>query len=157
MDRRGFALTVLAAPMYAGPLVLLTPPEKSLLELLVEQIIPADDAPGAREAGVVFYIDKQLNGPLARFAPDYRRGLPALAAACKERTGKAFAELDFAQRTTFLETVEKREVPGLAAFFNMLVDHTMQGFYGSPVHGGNLDEASWKMLGIQHMMEGHGH
>jgi hypothetical protein len=33
----------------------------------------------------------------------------------------------------------------------------MQGFYGSPTHGGNRDEASWKMLGIQEIMGGHQH
>ena len=45
-----------------------------------------------------------------------------------------------------------------AAFFQMVVDHTMQGFYGSPKHGGNRGEASWKMLGIEAVMrEGHAH
>jgi hypothetical protein len=39
----------------------------------------------------------------------------------------------------------------------MVIDHTMQGFYGSPEHGGNRDEASWKMLGIVDVMEGHKH
>jgi gluconate 2-dehydrogenase gamma chain len=39
----------------------------------------------------------------------------------------------------------------------MVVDHTMQGFYGSPAHGGNRDEASWKMLGVTGVMEGHQH
>jgi gluconate 2-dehydrogenase gamma chain len=27
-------------------------------------------------------------------------------------------------------------------------DHCMQGYYGSPRHGGNRDFASWKMLGL---------
>jgi hypothetical protein len=39
----------------------------------------------------------------------------------------------------------------------MVADHAMQGFYGSPAHGGNLDAASWKMLGIEDVMEGHRH
>jgi gluconate 2-dehydrogenase gamma chain len=44
------------------------------------------------------------------------------------------------------------------SFFEMLIDHTMQGFYGSPAHGGNRDGASWKMLGISgYMGEGHWH
>jgi hypothetical protein len=33
-------------------------------------------------------------------------------------------------------------------FFCLAVDHTMQGFYGDPRHGGNREGASWKMLGI---------
>ncbi len=30
----------------------------------------------------------------------------------------------------------------------MVLDHCMQGFYGSPRHGGNKDYASWRMLGV---------
>ena len=33
-------------------------------------------------------------------------------------------------------------------FFAMIVDHTMQGFYGSPRHGGNRDGVSYRMLGM---------
>jgi len=29
-----------------------------------------------------------------------------------------------------------------------LVDHTIQGFYGGPRHGGNRDAVSWRMLGL---------
>jgi hypothetical protein len=39
----------------------------------------------------------------------------------------------------------------------MVLEHTMQGFYGSPEHGGNLNDASWKMLDIEHVMGGHSH
>ena len=30
----------------------------------------------------------------------------------------------------------------------MVVAHTMQGFYGSPRHGGNREAMSWRMLGV---------
>ena len=32
----------------------------------------------------------------------------------------------------------------------MIRDHTMQGFYGSPRHGGNKGYASYKMLGLEY-------
>ncbi len=35
-----------------------------------------------------------------------------------------------------------------AEFFGYVVDHTMQGFYGDPRHGGNRDGVSWKMLNL---------
>ena len=35
------------------------------------------------------------------------------------------------------------------AFFRMLREHTMMGFYGDPRHGGNRDRVAWKMLGLQ--------
>jgi gluconate 2-dehydrogenase gamma chain len=149
MDRRLFLLAAAAAPLYAGPLVLFSEDEAKVLEALCNQIVPAeDDAPGAVRAGVVFYIDKHLAGPLKRFAPAYRRGIPLL---------REFTSLNFAEQAQFLRELERGSNPELASFFSMVVDHTMQGFYGSPEHGGNRDEASWKMLGIVDVMGGHQH
>ena len=33
-------------------------------------------------------------------------------------------------------------------FFDLVRNHTMQGYYGSPRHGGNRDAVSWRMLGL---------
>jgi hypothetical protein len=33
-------------------------------------------------------------------------------------------------------------------FLGLLVDHTMQGFYGDPRHGGNRQGAGWKVVGL---------
>jgi len=35
-------------------------------------------------------------------------------------------------------------------FFRMLLKHTMQGFYGSPIHGGNKDYMSFNMLRMEY-------
>ncbi len=130
-----------AASLYAGPLVFLSADEQRILEALVDQIVPADDAPGALQAGVVFYIDKQLAGPLKRYAETYRKSLPQF---------KDLLALSFEERTKYLKSVK-------SPFFSTLIEHTMQGFYGSPTHGGNLNDASWKMLGIEDVMGGHKH
>jgi gluconate 2-dehydrogenase gamma chain len=145
MERRAFLMAAAAAPLFAGPLVGLKEDEAKILEALVDQIVPADESgPGAAQAGVVFYIDKQLAGPLKRFASDYRRSLPAFQKLLPQ---------SFDERTAYLHSLKGPD----ASFFSMVADHTMQGFYGSPVHGGNRDEASWKMLGIQTVMGGHAH
>jgi len=34
------------------------------------------------------------------------------------------------------------------AFFNLVRQHTLEGYYGSPRHGGNRDAVSWRMLGL---------
>jgi gluconate 2-dehydrogenase gamma chain len=132
-----------------------TPPEAALVDALCEQIVPADEFPGARQAGTVHYIDRQLAGPLKRFGKTYRAALPKLDQSCLDATGKKFLDLPPPEQTRFLESVEKGEIKTLAAFFNMLVDHTMQGFYGDPKHGGNAGAASWKMLGIENVMAVH--
>ena len=145
MDRRAFLLAAAGVPLYAGPLVLLNSDESKVLEALVDQVVPADEsAIGAAKAGCVFYIDKQLAGPLKRYAANYRLSLPLF---------QDLLPLSFDARTGYLKSLDGAK----ASFFAMVVDHTMQGFYGSPAHGGNLDEASWKMLGIEGVMGGHAH
>ena len=145
MDRRSFLAAGLAVPLYAaGPLETFSAVEARIVEALCDQIVPADDAPGAKAAGVLYYIDRQLAGPLKRFAPRYRSGLPAFAKV---------PDLPWAEQTAFLRTLTGES----ASFFNLVVDHTMQGFYGSPSHGGNQGEVSWKMLDIVPMMGGHSH
>ncbi len=146
-----------ATALYSGPLVLFTNEEAKLIEALTNQIVPADDAPGAVEAGVVYYIDKQLQGPFRRFAPVYQKSIPLFRSACRERTGQEFTTLSFAAQTACLRQIEREPQSAAASFFRLVVDHTMQGFYGSPQYGGNRDEASWKMLAIADVMEGHQH
>lgn len=156
MDRRSFLLLA-ASPLYAGPLVQLSAAESKLVDALTNQIIPADDAPGASEAGVVFYIDKQLDGPLKRFRPTYTRCIPLFQAACRNAFGREFQNLSFDEQTDFLRQIEHGPDRELSSFFSLVIEHTMQGFYGSPEHGGNRDEASWKMLNIVDVMGGHAH
>ena len=42
-------------------------------EAVTDQIIPADEQPGAKWAGVVHYIDLALTGDLKDFRPAYSR------------------------------------------------------------------------------------
>ena len=156
MNRREF-LVVAAMPLYAaGPLQTFSSDEARLVEALCDRIVPADDAPGAKEAGVLFYIDRQLAGPLRRFAPAYHENLTRLAVSCKESTGRDFVDLLSMRQTEFLRHLANGAEP-LSSFFTLVVDHTMQGFYGSPQHGGNRGVVSWEMLGIRDVMEGHKH
>jgi gluconate 2-dehydrogenase gamma chain len=159
LGRREFLLAAAALPLYpAGPLQFFTSEEAALIESLCDQAVPADDYPGARQTGVLYYIDRQLAGPLKRFGPAYREQIPAFRQACRETTGNDFLQLEWDRQTRFLEAVDSGEVKGLGGFFRMVVDHTMQGYYGSPKHGGNREEASWKMLEIVAVMrEEHHH
>lgn len=143
MLRRTF---LVAIPVAAYGYTFFSADEVRLLEAVCEQLMP-----GSPEAGVVNYIDRQLSGkgPLARFAPMYREGLAGLHAA-------GFLAMDFAKRTRFLEDAEAGRVPNVpAATVRMLVDHTMQGFFADPKHGGNKDRVGWKLLGYD--AGGHAH
>jgi gluconate 2-dehydrogenase gamma chain len=52
--------------------------------------------------------------------------------------------LDSAARTTCAGALEAAD----RHFFNLVVSHTMQSYYGSPRHGGNREYVSWRMLGV---------
>jgi len=133
----------------------LTVDEARTLAAICDQIIPEDEDPGAVWAGVVNYIDRQLCGPLEGLRDAYRNGIAAVESSSRTLYGVAFAPLAAAQQVELLTLMEQGRAPAESwpqisshEFFNLLIDQTMQGFYGDPRHGGNRDGVSWKMLGI---------
>lgn len=129
--------------------------EAELLTAICDQLIPRDDVAGAGEAGAVDYIDRQLAGPFAQHVSTYRGGLDAFQRTCTAQHGKRFQELPQALQIELLTAVEGNKVPkgiwdkpSAPQFFNLVLAHTMQSFYGSPRHGGNRDFASYRMLGL---------
>lgn len=129
--------------------------ERRALEALCAQIVPADRDPGAREAGVVSFIERQLFGPYRRYREPYRQGLGALDRLSRALYGETFAALAPAQQEHTLVALDRGEYPEeiwekreSKRFFDLVVRHTMQGFYGDPRHGGNRGGVSWKMLGV---------
>ena len=140
-----------------GPWRTFTPDEARLVEAISEQIVPADHDPGAKEARVVVYIDRQLDGPLKRHAEKFRAGLSFLQHTCRSEHGKFFEELGWPEQTRVLENLEQDKAPkgiwvgpGAREFFNFCRDFSMQGFYGSPRHGGNRNYASYRMMGLEY-------
>ena len=124
---------------------------------IAEQIIPADQHPGATDAGVVNFIDKQLAGFYSNFQDSYRNGLAALQLYCNKNHGQPFEKLAWERQTEVLKWMEKNSIEGeywkqipASRFFRMIRDHSMQGFYGSPRHGGNKDYVSYKMIRIDY-------
>ncbi len=135
----------------------LTEQESNLLDALAEQIIPTDEWPGGRDAGVTNFIDKQLVGPYTRFQEIYRKGLMAVSETCKTKFQKRFEELSWNEQTQFLESIEAGKLGGASwekgfdrQFFKLIREHSLQGFYGSPRHGGNKNNVSYKMLKLDY-------
>ncbi len=55
--------------------VFFTEPEAAFVEAAVARLIPADDlGPGAKETGVAYFIDGQLDGAYGTFAKNYKQG-----------------------------------------------------------------------------------
>jgi len=134
-----------------------TTEESVCMIALCEQIIPKDSSPGATDAGVIFYIDRQLSGVFHYDQPTYRNGIKNLQAYCTNKYRKTFESLiqeDQIKVMKMLESDQLKETEwpkGKSAnFFNLVLSHTMQGFYGSPIHGGNKDYMSFEMLKIDY-------
>ncbi len=134
-----------------------TEAEAATVSAICEQIIPADQDPGAISAGVPNFIDKQLAGTYRRHQQIYRAGLVGIQETSEAMFGGRFETLTWDNQTAVLKALESDKAKGHTwasqssrAFFQLIRDHTMQGFYGSPRHGGNRDYVSYKMLGIDY-------
>ncbi len=178
----------------------------AILQAATARIIPTDDlGPGATEAGVVFFIDRQVakgemmgyRGPRYSMGPfmtgtptqgdqsalsvkdQFRVGLFALEAYAQSTFGTGFVACTPEQQDELLtnlsngepenfavgiqaqpiaqggqltpnlslETTQTSSV-GATAFFTMLRNWTMAGFFSDPVQGGNHDMVGWKMIGF---------
>jgi gluconate 2-dehydrogenase gamma chain len=133
----------------------LTVDQARTLAAICDQIIPADQDPGAAWAGVVNYIDRQLYGTFKHLRKTYQQGIAGVNESSRALYGMPFVDLASARQVELLALTEEGRAPGeswkqvsSSEFFGVLIDHTMQGFYGDPRHGGNREGTSWKMLGI---------
>jgi gluconate 2-dehydrogenase gamma chain len=114
------------------------------LTALCDQIIPADDWPSASQAGVLTFVDRQLTGPYHRHRKAYRQGIEAAEKLAQARFGVELASASPPQQLEIAKALEQQN----PAFFGLVLSHTMQGYYGSPRHGGNKDGAAYRMLGL---------
>jgi gluconate 2-dehydrogenase gamma chain len=119
------------------------------IDAMASQIIPTDDTPGAHEARVVFFIDRAL----VTFEKDkknvYLEGLKELQAKTKELFPSAskFSALAPDQQIKVLTAIEK------TPFFNTVRNHTVIGFFASPIHGGNHEKVGWKLINFDDSLD----
>src|SRR5205814_6242015 len=139
------------------PLRFFTAAEARVVSAASERILPSDESgPGAKEAGVVIYIDRQLAGPYGRDKYRYTKGpwvksVPEHGYQDKAnprevyrdgiRTLGDFAELTAAQQDERLKAIET------TTFFQLLRAHTVEGMFCDPMHGGNAGLIGWQLIG----------
>ena len=126
--------------------------EAQTLEAIVARLIPSDaNGPGALEAGAARYIDRALGDALAASRNAYTSGLAALDAYSQSSAGKRFAELEPSRQDAVLRDLERNVAtgftPSAAAFFELVLGHTLEGTFSDPRYGGNRDFVGWELLG----------
>lgn len=128
--------------------------EANALDALAGRIVPGDASdPGAREAGVVTYIDRALSGAYADWQLAYREGLQLLNAHAVARHGTTFPDLPETVQDEIVGALEANQVDGFggdgaARFFAMVWAHTIEGMFCDPAYGGNRDAVGWKLIGF---------
>ena len=132
--------------------------EVKTIVALCNQIIPADDDfGGATDAEVVYYIDRQLNSFFKYDSSLYRQSVLKLQSFCLEKFNKTFRDLDSDKQISVMRMMENNKLDKVkwknsSLFFNKIRLHTMQGFYGSPIHGGNKNFLSFDILNIDGLL-----
>jgi len=130
------------------------------LDALTSRIIPTDDAAGAHEAGVVYFIDRALKTFASDSVSEYRKGLaevqerttklfPGVArfsAATPDQQDKILADL-FAESEKQDATRRLDPAAEKSSFIETLRIHTVFGYLVDPEGGGNRDFAGWKAIG----------
>ena len=141
------------------PLRFFTAEEAQAIQAASARIFPTDESgPGATEAGVVIYIDRQLAGPYGKDKYRYTKGpwiqsTPEHGYQGKETPqeiyragikllGHDFAGLSPEQQDLHLESVQK------TYFFQLLHTHTVEGMFCDPLHGGNIGLVGWRLIGF---------
>jgi len=117
------------------------PAEFVTVETLTEMIIPTDDKPGAREAQVANYIDFVVFSA-SEFKPFLQRewidGPAWIESESQKQFGRSFHDATGAERERLLTEMSVPEHDRSAyhdgfAFFRLVKDMTVEGFYTSRV------------------------
>ena len=104
--------------------------EAQTVEALTQRIFPDDDlGPGARQAGVLAYIDRALSGAEQNRQHHYRSGIRELDRIAHARFGGAFADCAPADQDSLIAAMASDALPdfgrcaGGAAFFDAAQSH----------------------------------
>lgn len=132
--------------MTAPPATLttLSAAEAAEVEAIANQIVPGGATPGARDARVVYFIDRALGSFFAAQLPAFRKGLADFesAYAVRNGAGKPFSAAPDAQQIAWLQEVDK------TPFFTAVRRLTVLGLIALPKYGGNHDGLGWKLIGV---------
>lgn len=151
--------------------------EWAFVKAATSRLIPSEgEGPGALEAQVPVFIDRQLDGdfgagadwymegphdpaanPLLGFqsplppAQIYREGIRTFDDWCRKNKGEIFAELGAPLQDEALTALEAGDVglpDPLRDFFALMLQNTKEGYFSDPRYGGNRGMRAWVHIGF---------
>ena len=130
---------------YSEELKFFTKDDAADVDSIAALIIPTDETPGAREAGVLQFIDAALDTFDREKQLIYRKGLEQTReeAAKIATNARRIADLSPEQQALLIERISKSE------FFGVIRTHTVMGFLGTYAGQGNRNETGWKLIGFE--------
>jgi len=139
------------------PLRFFTNAEARAVQAACDRILPSDETgPGAKEAGAVIYIDRQLAGPYGKDKYRYTKApfvesIPEHGYQGKETPREIYrkgiqtlgnlADLPASEQDQKLRAIQT------TTFFRVLRQHTIEGMFSDPMHGGNAGLIGWQLIG----------
>ena len=129
----------------SAPYRVLSVAEAADLEAIAARIIPTTDTPGAREAGVIHFIDNAFADEMNDQLDAARDGLAKFNAAFKNFASSTdrLADLDPDAQDAFLHTQDTSE------FFGLVRLMTIFGFFAMSQYGGNNNHVGWDLIGFE--------
>ena len=158
LDRRPQRLHAQSDGKIRVPLRFFDQQEALIIAAAAARIFPSDaSGPGAPEGGVVIYIDRQLASPYGRdryryTQPPFEEGAPEQGYQGKAtpreiyRQGLLLLGQDFDRLTPAEQDARLRGIE-TTHFFRLLRQHTIEGMFCDPMHGGNADMIGWQAIG----------
>ena len=152
--------------------------EVAFIEAACARIVPADaTGPGAVEAGVPLFLDRQLAGDYGKGARWYMQGpfgkstgtqgyqskyppaglyrsaIKAIGDHLAQNGGAPFHKRSPAEQDAFLKDLSAGKIDLGAdvdgkAYFTLLLQNVMEGYFSDPIYGGNRGLSAWKMIGF---------
>ncbi|MEI8308882.1 MAG: gluconate 2-dehydrogenase subunit 3 family protein [Chloroflexales bacterium] len=150
-------------------------PQAAVIQAMSARIFPTDEnGPGALEAGVVYFIDRQMSTPWAVGAEWYMQGpfvageptqgwqfnltprqiytygIQFVEVYCNRQYTAGFAKLTPGQQDEVVKALFENRVDTFqgftgAAFIDLVRQGTLEGLYSDPTWGGNHNMVGWKL------------
>ena len=124
-----------------------SPTQGLIVDALSDMIIPGGETPGAKDAGVVHFIDQSLTTFAAPLKSSILTGIDAFGKQISPSSDlasgiDAFSASSWDDRAEHIIKIEQSE------FFGQFSQLTVMGMFSNPKHGGNKDKMGWDLLGF---------